>query len=229
MRAGTSAVRLAQVLAASKHLRIEHLSTMSGFAATSSVLGNHVLSSLPLIRGFATRRRKAPRPKEIKWQPRPGVDLPGPSQAQDQQTTFAPTMTNRERAIAFVAVVSSTLAIAMFTANKWEVERRLKNLPEEEREAWYAEIALATHCAFMYPDIATLHRKNGFQQDAMTVYKSCTMFACVMPSFDRWLPSSSTVPAVVCAHAFKKVTEKRIFCVAAGVRTCTLSNVLRYI
>ena len=38
----------------------------------------------------------------------------------------------------WIAVVSTTAAIAMFTWTKWEVERRLKELPDADREAWMA-------------------------------------------------------------------------------------------
>lgn len=38
----------------------------------------------------------------------------------------------------WIAIISSTCAIGMFTWTKWEVERKLKELPEADREAWLA-------------------------------------------------------------------------------------------
>ena len=45
-------------------------------------------------------------------------------------------ITRNERWIVGIALVSGSLAMAMFTATKWEVERRLQELPPEEEQAW---------------------------------------------------------------------------------------------
>ena len=47
-------------------------------------------------------------------------------------------LSNTEWWVLRIAVVSCTAAIAMFTSTKWEVERRLAELPEDDREAWMA-------------------------------------------------------------------------------------------
>ena len=48
-------------------------------------------------------------------------------------------LSRSERMIMGIAVVSCTLAIAMFTSTKWEVERRVREqLSEEDQKRWYA-------------------------------------------------------------------------------------------
>ena len=37
-----------------------------------------------------------------------------------------------------IAVVSGTIAMGMFTMTKWEVERRLTELPEDVQKEWLA-------------------------------------------------------------------------------------------
>jgi hypothetical protein len=47
-------------------------------------------------------------------------------------------ITNNERWIMRISVASGALAILMFTWTKWEVERQLKELPEEHQKSWRA-------------------------------------------------------------------------------------------
>lgn len=48
-------------------------------------------------------------------------------------------LSRSERMIMGIAVVSCTLAIAMFTSTKWEVERRVREqLSEDDQKRWYA-------------------------------------------------------------------------------------------
>ena len=71
--------------------------------------------------------------------PAGGKSSPGRDEEWLQSEERSVALSRSERMIMGIAVVSCTLAIAMFTSTKWEVERRVREqLSEEDQKRWYA-------------------------------------------------------------------------------------------
>ena len=81
-------------------------------------------------------RYRATTPSQAPPPPPPPKDDGGPGEWLNSAERTAE-ITKNEKWIAGLAVVSCTAAIAMFTWTKWEVERRVQQLPDDHRQQWY--------------------------------------------------------------------------------------------
>ena len=91
----------------------------------------------------ASRRRRRPLPPPPKGAANASASSSNASESDgggadewihsEERTEY---LTSRERWVMRVAVVSSLAAIAGFTMNKWEIERRLEQLSPDEQRSW---------------------------------------------------------------------------------------------
>ena len=100
---------------------------------------------LVLARNFArsSRRRARERALAAREATRNPVARPATSEAPVTQTK-APAASPVEESgrlpwyLPLICIVTSVASIAIFTANKWEIERQVATLPPEQQKQWYA-------------------------------------------------------------------------------------------